>query len=310
MANKIINGGFENGEASWTFVDDTDVSTSYAYTGIRSARFITVNDTILGVPTHKSGQIEQSFALRTGNEYTLKLHVLASTLNNPAFVGVYLDKGSGEQALFENYVAEIPNIEENEWIEWDLGTHTATGESGSLRITIDTIFGGRYTYLYADQVELIEVGATTDMRDAVETDLNTISVANGYSTDVAKVYAEAIPENVRVYPCISLEPTEGGDTDPDEETERIIDAEQSFTMTAAVSGADIHTKAMNLLDDVRNALEKSTSAIMTFTQDDFTLLSVRVSDWDYEPTSEDVSNLQTQFVCIITIHYQYLRGSL
>ena len=151
------------------------------------------------------------------------------------------------------------------------------------------------------------MGHTRTIRDAIVTDLQTITTANGYATTVRQVYTEPVGIEAHVFPFLELRPSEGGSSDSTELGSRGGESAQAFTVMGGIDSSTPLDDLMDLLDDVRNSIEKSTSTVCVLT--DPPVIQATVQDWQLGPAGDEVAIGEREFTADIFVTYSYVRGS-
>ena len=195
----------------------------------------------------------------------------------------------------------------DEWAGLGLGSFIATDPLTMLQailldagaVTIDQRW-------LVDSVVVVEYAVITKaVTDAVKADLGHISVANGYDTDVA-VLTTADEDITKVAtPGIVWRPAGSGDSNPDHLTNRTSRAVQRFDVALSALSLDALN---NLLDDVRNCIERNTAG--AFTGSTMTLatpkvMTAAVTSWDAAEYAGDRWIMK----CNVEVVYDFARGS-
>jgi hypothetical protein len=158
-----------------------------------------------------------------------------------------------------------------------------------------------------ETAELALMAKTKELRDALIADLGVILSANGYDTEIAKVYEQPMLFKEAKLPCAMLVPGEGGTSEVAELTDRQGLCEQTFNVMLLIRDAADPWEAIDdFTDDVRNAVERTDSNMAAVTNVEMHA----VTDWS-EPVvgMEEASNVAFREV-VVTARYLYIRGSL
>ena len=145
------------------------------------------------------------------------------------------------------------------------------------------------------------------LRDAIVADANTITVANGFAITVQKVYAEPTGIEKRVFPFLEFRPDEGGSSESVELGSRGGESIQIFSVLGGCKSGTPLSDLMALLDSLRNAIEKPTSAVCALSSPN--VITAAVQEWQVGPTGEEVSLGEREFSADIFVTYSYTRGS-
>jgi len=296
MANLVTNPSFESGATGWS-LDHALVTDAYGGHDGDNACYVYAWRRFIGDPL-RSGEAYQDVAVDPGDIVVVSAYarlvrgpvtaVLAA--RNPA---AYALETLDEQAV------------DADWVQLS-GSLVARGSS----ITVDLRLGNLTAAasgdaVLFDSVEVVVVPITKTIRDAIVSDLQDISTANGYETDLVEVGTEPKRrEEVRA-PAVYLVPEQGGVAELETLSNGQGAAIQRIAVDCFVRSSTPHDDAIKLLDDVRNAVERSDGATLAVNG----VESVQVVEWSEVMTSEDVGDQWGIITATIEVAYVYSRGS-
>jgi hypothetical protein len=144
---------------------------------------------------------------------------------------------------------------------------------------------------------------TRSLREALLADLQQITIANGFKNTLADVTKYPKPIREMKAPCVSI--TEGGSGEAEIETigNRQGLATQSFNLIAAVRSMDGPEAMDDLLDDIRNAIERTSSNLF-----DLAIVAT-VDSWGEILTDRDVQGQVYWRPVTVRCEYAYNRGT-
>lgn len=149
---------------------------------------------------------------------------------------------------------------------------------------------------------------THTIRHEVITDLERIQTKNGFDTEVVKVYDTLVDVSKMRVPSLMLLPDEGGSSDNYTHCHNI--STQTFEVLAVTKGSTDPHEVLDLLDDVRNAVEPKTSNIQTLKFGKAQRIhDAVVTAWSAPHTSGDIRLSRWQVRLTIEVTYDYERGS-
>lgn len=146
---------------------------------------------------------------------------------------------------------------------------------------------------------------TNALKDALITDLNDVTTANGYSQTVAEVSREPIRFDEVKVPHISIVPGDGGSAAPETLTNRIGAAEQEWTLQLVLRTTTPNEDMDDFLDDVRNVIERSTGNLGSTAG----VILAAVSSWTGTITAEEIHQNTYYREATVSVQYEYTRGS-
>jgi hypothetical protein len=289
MSNALTNPSFETA-AAWSFNAYAGRNTDEANTGGYAGWLIVQPSGGIGWDT---GQITQAdFPTRSGQDYRVSLFFNAD-LRADTTLRVLIDPdGNGYQAFTDLAVFG------SGWTEWHAGMFA--GQAGTASIRIQAVDNTQNALWYVDDVVVTEMAITKTITDAVKADLDDISQANGFALDVARVTTDDDDIYKVPTPGIIWRPAGSGDSEKVSMGGKNATVQRYALELAARSIDDLH----NLLDDVRNAVERSVAdggnTIATAG-----ILKVMVGEW----TGYEYADNRWVMACMIDVTYDYLAGS-
>jgi hypothetical protein len=163
---------------------------------------------------------------------------------------------------------------------------------------------------FVDDMELVPVTEALDMitkriRDAILLDLADITVANGFSTTLVEVGAEPKRIADSTLPCVFLTTGPGGRGEAYQLSNFAGHTTHQFVVQMMVRSSTPNADMDNLLDDVKNSVERSTSHVTALTEVD----DITVVDWTETTVSGDISNSTYYREATIQVSYVYSRGA-
>jgi hypothetical protein len=150
------------------------------------------------------------------------------------------------------------------------------------------------------------MASTNTLRDALVADLTAITVAGGFNTTLAEVLAEPDPEKETLKPAAVLTSGPGGTSDQESLTNTKGLAVQQFVVELHIQSATPQQDMDDLLDDVRNAAERSNSNLLAVAGTEM----VTATEWDEAATDTPISQGTYIRKVTVEIRYLYTRGSL
>lgn len=145
---------------------------------------------------------------------------------------------------------------------------------------------------------------TATIRDALMTDLRDINGMDGFVTALAEVGSEPKRVDEAQKPGVYVQSTEGV-SDLETITQRRGEVEQIYTLDLVVSSATPNADMDALLDDVRNAIERDGSNILTVSA----VTKVTVTDWSPVGTDPDIALGVYWRTVNVAVNYIYTRGA-
>lgn len=298
MANLLTNAQFDDGTAGWS----GGITTSASMGVVGGTR------PILGpFPDPEYGDWSAVFGYQTvtvepGVGYTLAAR-FAHDINGDGHAAALQVRNPATAALT---TIESTDDTSGDWVSVG-GTITAQGSTLEYRVTGvpgtgDT--GAGFQWL-VDDCAVVEMGITKDIKDALISDLNGISTAAGYNTDVKQVSREPVPIDEARKPHIAILPGGGGDSDLEALGNREGIATQRYTLQLVVQSSTPNADMDNLLDDIRNAIEPSDGSVMGVTGVEYAGLE----DWS-EVVTDELTHGQVYYrEATVAVRYVYTRGS-
>jgi hypothetical protein len=309
----LTNGGFESATPPPvvvipTHVAITNVPPPAAYEGSYKCALFRSGT---GLSQKQGGVRWASLDLTVGYEYTIRIYATpdATASGGPlnGQLEITLESGFVESSAY----VHTSNVDNDAWEEIVIGPYVATGAVGALYVECGTVdLGSSDAGLwFVDNVRLMEVdpvGMTNDVRSAIVADAEDITTGNGYSMTVVEVGVEPKPIELVKAPAIFLVPGEGGDSDPATLTNRKGVATQRVVLQLLVRSATPHADVENLLDDVRNVIERSDSNVGALPA----VRKITVSEWTEVVTQGEIHNQWGLIEAVVTVEYLYTRGSV
>ena len=162
---------------------------------------------------------------------------------------------------------------------------------------------------YGTTDEEDRVAFTKSIREAIITDLNVIDGTGIYTTNLAQVLREPTVLDRIVTPAAAVFGASGSSQIDEISNNRRL-SQQTYTVQLLVRGTDPHGQAENLLDDVRNAIERDGAAVAAVSSTYAKVWRVNVSEWRESYTSEDVHDLYAIHEVDVSVEYMHVSGRL
>jgi len=294
----------ENGDQYHQWRDDVVAAHGGAWSGL-------LYQTGANESRKAGGWLWNDTALDVGRRYTLTLWatpaeaVYGGPGNSNLLVRLNVG-GSFQESIVES------NVDGDAWEQISLGPFEATSKDYTIEIGLQSkaIGSTAYGIWLIDDVQLLagDMAKTALISTAILSDLSDISVSNGFSTDVAQITRE--PTADIKYPGLSLRPLGSGNADLETLTNTMGQAVQLYEVVCHVRSSTPYAAIQNLLDDVRNSVERSSSAVHALGDADLAIRDVVVSEWTGVETSTDIDMYKEQMSVTIEVSYTYNRGSL
>ena len=297
MENLVLNPSFEAGMSGWAF-DHAMPSDQYGAHDGDNACWIYTYQSYLGGPK-KTGYIVQDIAVSPGDIVRIRAWVREQSPGGTSISCSFRNPSGAAWRELER-VSSAP--------DWTLIAHDAIARGDRIALKFELTDYASAPLLSSwlvDDVEVIVVPITKTIRDALISDLQQISTANGYGTDLVEVGTEPKPMSEARPPAVYLVPGQGGTAELETLSNMQGAAIQRITLDLLVRSATPHDDAVVLLDDVRNAIERSDGATLAVNG----VESVQVVEWSEVMTSEDVGNAWGLVNVTVEVAYVYSRGS-
>ena len=248
----------------------------------------------------KSGQVAAGIVSQTGLElvrfryYPVSLWLWSSSVDYGG-IEVEVDPGTGS---YESLGTRDTPTDQVNWELWEVGEFMAEGSTGRIRISGDQHLVVNRGW-WIDLVAVDDPGAvvtTNDLRTDLAADLATVSGLN---------VAEHPGDRLKLaLPAALIRSPGDGDADVASLTARSAEATQRFGVELHLAGdqADVE----DLLDEIRNAVDQSTSNLNTRAGVRFAM----VTDWADVEGSEFMRGENHKFTLTVEVGYQFVRGSL
>ncbi len=150
------------------------------------------------------------------------------------------------------------------------------------------------------------MGTTRTLRDALMTDLNAITVVNGFNTDIASVSRVSVRHSEVDKPALAINAGPGGISELETLTNLRGLATQQFIVSIFTQGDTAETDLDDLTDDVRDAVERTTGTLQLTANVEM----VAATEWSEDRTEEGVDGLTHVRELTVDVRYLYTRGSL
>ncbi|RMF18883.1 MAG: hypothetical protein D6760_13540 [Deltaproteobacteria bacterium] len=288
--NALVNPGFESGLDGWT-VDGLVLPQGPARSGTAAAQLIAVRPYI-GAPLAPAG-VSQSVTLKPGETYHAWCWYRLES-GSAGRLTVALIDGTRWRYLLER----APGT--RDWQHADL-IFTAESSSGVFWAQAAT----EACQFSLDDCGIALMAITQQIRDALVSDLQQITTGNGYSTTLVEVGREPKRITEARAPAVYIAPGEGGTSELETISSGMGSAVQRFTLQMIVRSATPNQDMDNLLDDVRNAIERSGSAVLALSD----VVTAAVTGWTETVTEPDIA-LDTYYrEATVEVTYLYRRGS-
>jgi len=294
--NLVTNPSFESGGTGWT-LGHALVTDAYGGRTGDYACYVYAWRQFVGDPL-QSGEAYQDVTVEPGDILVVSVYARLARGNVTAILAASNPTASKQRNIDEQVVGD-------EWTKLS-GSFVARGSSITVNLRLGNIQSAASgDAVLFDDVEVIVVPITKTIRDAIVSDLQDISTANGYETDLVEVGTEPKRrEEVRV-PAVYLVPEQGGVAELETLSNGQGEAIQRIAVDCLVRSSTPHDDAIKLLDDVRNAVERSDGATLAVNG----VESVQVVEWSEVMTSEDVGDQWGIITATIEVAYVYSRGS-
>lgn len=181
-----------------------------------------------------------------------------------------------------------------------------TPDSSSLEVRfaaehVDEAFGD----FFINRTEVYEMAITRQIKNAMVADLESITAGNGYNFTVAEVGVEPKPAPEVTKPAVFILPGEGGSSELAQLTNAAGLASQTYTLQLVVDSAQPNEDMDNFLDDVRNAIERSSSNVNAVSGVEM----AAVTGWSEIVTDPGVSQNTYFREATVEVRYLYTRGA-
>lgn len=217
---------------------------------------------------------------------------------------VLINSGSGTTEVLRIAGADLVDG----WTQYTCPAVVPTSSTVDIFVKGDEIAADPFTtyWGFVDDCEFWEGGVaiTRALRDALVLDLQDIDGTGGFVTTLVEVGVEPKDVDKIVSPSVYLAPAETGEAEP-LTIANVMDGVQRYTVQSYVRSATPHADAQDLLDDIRNAVERSTSNLH---QRADVLLSM-VTGWSEVLTWGDIANQWGLIEVTVTVKYSYTVGS-
>jgi len=137
--------------------------------------------------------------------------------------------------------------------------------------------------------------------------LRTLALADlGEIAGIAEVSSTPKPAEEIATPGIAITSGKGGVSEPETLTNRNGSARHEFRLELVVNEADADDAMDDLLDLVRNVIERSTGHLMT----DPLVEMATVTEWDEARTEQGIHKNVVVRGATVEVRYLYVRGAL
>lgn len=150
------------------------------------------------------------------------------------------------------------------------------------------------------------MGKTLTLRDALVTDLNQITTGNGYAMTLVEVSREPKPPEELGTPGVAITGGRGGVSDAETLGNRDGLALQEFQLDLVVNEDNGDQALDNLLDAVRDAIERTGGAMLTSPRVEM----VTVTEWTESRTERGIHHNLHVRSATVEARYLYTRGDL
>lgn len=150
---------------------------------------------------------------------------------------------------------------------------------------------------------------TAELEAALLLDLKGIKVANGFATNVARVYTRKVDEAKVEVPSIAFTPEGGGKRGSSEQLtmgQGVSEAVDAWRLELLVKSPAAEADIRKLKDDVRNALERPSSALRAVAG----VQRVDVTEWSELVLTEDRAGQWGLLLATVEAVYTYRKGGL
>jgi hypothetical protein len=147
---------------------------------------------------------------------------------------------------------------------------------------------------------------TKTLRDALKSDLEAINGTGIFTTTVATVGTEPVNVDTVAPPAAFLIPDRSGEGTPADVSDRVGKAVQLFTVQLYLQTETPNVDMLAFLDDVRNAVERSTANIGAVAGVEW----AGASNWSEVLTTEDLAVQRAFAEITVSVSYFYTRGAL
>ena len=183
------------------------------------------------------------------------------------------------------------------------GLLVAAGSEITVRWDVERT-GSENTRWLLDRAGVYEMAITRSIKNALVSDLEHITEANGYSKTLAEAGLEPKDWDEAKYPAVYVIPDAGGSSELETLTNLKGEAEQAFTLQLVLKSANPNTDMDNFLDDVRNAIERSAGNLNTLAGVEF----AGITEWSEVLTVRDEDYGLYYREATLTVRYLYTRG--
>lgn len=285
MSNLVANAGFERDEG-WTFTGLSNYTTDDMH-GEHRSLFMAASVSFTGSRTE--GDARQFVSVPLPGTYVISAWVKhASGGVEP---GVLTLSFSGD--TLESRTYDTTPVDWHEWVQF------VNASAGTSAIAIHSSGVGTW---YVDDVRVEYMAKTAELRAALVEDLADISTGNGFSVTLTEVGTDPKVVSEVAAPAVWVSAGAGATADVSQLGNVTGTAAQSFALELL---AGSKTELDNLTDDVRNAIERSTSALGNVSGVEYW----GVSEWTEPMTSEDVAQRKWVRGATVTVRYLFTRGA-
>ncbi len=311
----IQDGDFEVGNlaTNWNSTGEPKLEFFSPISGAYSCQLRARRGTFFGVGTIDTLSVVQSRGAQTllaGRTYRVTFKLRGNVANDGALTVALLD-GAVVRAN-EAFDATATDVETQSF-----DYVAATTADHTIRFTLPQRLTDGSSAAFIDDVSIDPVEETSEvitrkLRDLLVQELERITTDNGFSTTVRRVYTRPVSMHAIVTPSVGIVPQEGGTIDVREGSVTTGEAQAVFTLRLAVQSSDPYDDAMNLLDDVRNAVERPDSLLCgtSIANDGYSVWHSTIDSYEVTlPEDEgEMANMRVIDADVL-LEYQYQRGS-
>ena len=305
MANVISNPSFET-SASWSFNAQAARTTDAANTGSYSVGLLVLPAG--GFGGWNVGSAIQSFPTTSGIDYAITLYANGD-LGEDTGLNVLVDPTGTGTAYDALGPLTIPGGAGWHFIE--VGTFQAAASTALIEIT--PVSGTEIALWYVDDVSVeavTTVAISKAIRSAIVSDLNAIDGSGDFVSTLASVNREPQDWRTIATPGVFITGGSGsrpGRTDMEAFSPNEGVTENEFQLQLVVKSTTPNQDTDDLLDDIRNAVERNASNLYGVNTSNYKVSEV-ACDWsELEPLDQDDDYYFRGVV--VKVKYYYKRGS-
>lgn len=248
------------------------------------------------------GSAWQTVTVTPGVSYRIRADVrIADEPSGPANFLLRVKDGTAERQTLLS--VEYAALGRDAWTDVS-ALYTPNSSSLEVRFAAEHV-GEAFGDFFVNRTEVYEMAITRQIKDAMVADLESITAGNGYNFTVAEVGVEPKPAPEVTKPAVFILPGEGGSSELAQLTNAAGIASQTYTLQLVVDSAQPNEDMDNFLDDVRNAIERSSSNVNAVSGVEM----AAVTGWSEIVTDPGISQNTYFREATVEVRYLYTRGA-